>query len=64
MKVYFAPNSRAERTVWLLNELGLDYELERFELGDRAMRAPECLVINPNNSASSSTGGLERITVC
>lgn len=64
MKVYFAPNSRAERTVWLLNELGLDYELERLELGDREMRAPEYLVINPNNSASSSTGGLERITVC
>jgi len=30
IKLYFAPNTRAERTAWLLNELGLDYELERY----------------------------------
>ena len=41
MKVYYAPNTRAVRTVWLLNELGLDYELERFTLGEKAMRSPE-----------------------
>jgi len=41
MKLYFAPNTRAERTAWLLNELGLDYELERYKLGDKAMRSPE-----------------------
>ena len=57
MKVYFAPNSRAERTVWLLNELGLDYELERFELGDRAMRAPEYLAINPNGRVPTLDDG-------
>ena len=43
MKLYFAPNTRAVRTAWLLNELGLDYEIERFTLGDKAMRAPEFL---------------------
>ena len=48
MKLYFAPNTRAERTAWLLNELGLDYELERYKLGDKAMRSPEFLAINPN----------------
>ena len=48
MKLYFAPSTRAERTAWLLNELGLDYELVRYKLGDEAMRSPEYLAVNPN----------------
>ena len=36
MKVCYAPNTRAVRVVWLLNELGLDYELERYKLGAQA----------------------------
>ncbi len=41
MKLYYAQNSRAVRVAWLLEELGLDYELEKFTLGDKAMRAPD-----------------------
>jgi len=49
MKLYFLPNTRAVRSAWLLNELGLEFELHRFEkLGDPAMRAPEFLKISPN----------------
>lgn len=47
MKVYYAPNTRAVRIVWLLNELGLSYELERFKLGAPEMRAPQYLKVNP-----------------
>ncbi len=47
MKVYYAPNTRAVRIVWLLEELGLSYELERFKLGDRAMREGEYLNVHP-----------------
>jgi len=47
MKLYHCPNSRSVRIVWLLEELGLDYDLEVFQLGDRAMRAPEYLSIHP-----------------
>ena len=47
MKIYYAPNTRAVRIVWLCNELGLDYELETFKLGDPAMRAPDYLAVHP-----------------
>lgn len=47
MKVYYAPNTRAVRIVWLLEELGLDYELERFKLGDKSMREPGYLAVHP-----------------
>lgn len=57
MKVYFAPNSRAVRTVWLLNELGLAHDLVRFTLGDKAMRAPEHLAVNPNGRVPTLVDG-------
>lgn len=47
MKIYYAPNTRAVRIVWLCNELGLSCELERFKLGDPAMRAPDYLAVHP-----------------
>ncbi len=47
MKIYYAPNTRAVRIVWLCEELGLDYELEQFTLGDPRMRAPEYLEVHP-----------------
>ena len=48
MKVYFAPQSRAVRTVWLLEEIGKDYDLEKFTLGQKEMRGPEYTAKNPN----------------
>ncbi|WP_425046359.1 glutathione S-transferase family protein [Primorskyibacter sp. S87] len=47
MKLYYAQNSRAVRVAWLLEELGLDYEFEKFELGSRGMREPDYLAIHP-----------------
>lgn len=43
MKLYYAQNSRAVRVAWLMEELGLDYEIEKFALGDREMRSPDYL---------------------
>ncbi|MEM9062374.1 MAG: glutathione S-transferase family protein [Pseudomonadota bacterium] len=62
MKLYFAQNSRAVRTAWLLEEIGLDYELERFTLGDKAMRDPEYLAKNPNGRVPVLEDGDVRIT--
>ena len=47
MKLHFAPKTRALRVAWLLEELGLPYELERYTLGNPAMRGPEFRKINP-----------------
>ncbi|MDA0982060.1 MAG: hypothetical protein O3A06_03270 [Proteobacteria bacterium] len=41
MKVYFAPSSRAVRSVWLLEEIGLSFERVSFKLGQKEMRLPE-----------------------
>ncbi|MBM85264.1 MAG: glutathione S-transferase [Rhodospirillaceae bacterium] len=57
MKVYFAPKSRAVRTVWLLEEIGQSYELERFTLGQKEMRAPEYTRINPNGRVPTLVDG-------
>ena len=62
MKVYYAPNTRAVRTVWLMNELGLDYELERFTLGEKAMRSPEYLAVNPNGRVPTLDDGEVRMS--
>ncbi|NIP25520.1 MAG: glutathione S-transferase, partial [Phycisphaerae bacterium] len=47
MKIYYAPNTRAVRIVWLFGELGLPYEIERFKLGDPTMRTPDYRKIHP-----------------
>lgn len=41
MKLYYAENSRAVRIAWLLEELGLTYELETFQLGSPDLRSVE-----------------------
>mgnify|MGYP002266069015 CR=1 FL=1 len=62
MKVYFAPNSRAVRTVWLLEEIGLPYELVRFTLGQKEMRNPEYTKLNPNGRVPTLVDGETTIT--
>ncbi len=47
MKLYHCPGSRSVRIVWLLEELGLPYDLESMPLGDPKMRTPEYLSVHP-----------------
>ena len=62
MKVFFAPRSRAVRTVWLLEEIGKPYELVRFELGQKEMRSPEYTQVNPNGRVPTLVDGDTTIT--
>ena len=57
MKVYFAPQSRAVRTVWLLEEIGKPYELVKFTLGQKKMRGPDYTAINPNGRVPTVVDG-------
>ena len=57
MKVYYAPQSRAVRTVWLLEEIGQPYTLEKFQLGQKEMRGPEYTRINPNGRVPTLVDG-------
>ncbi|KFF49643.1 glutathione S-transferase [Gammaproteobacteria bacterium MFB021] len=41
--VHHLENSRSQRIVWLLEELGLDYEIEIYRRDPRTMLAPEAL---------------------
>jgi glutathione S-transferase len=47
MKLYHIPGSRSCRVRWLLEELGLDYELETLALGDGSLKSPAYLAKNP-----------------
>ena len=41
LTLHFAPNSRAGRIVWLLEELGLDYELNRMDFHPKDLKSNE-----------------------
>ena len=47
MKLFHAPGTRSVRIVWLLEELGLPYDLDLHKLGDPRMRSPEYLKVHP-----------------
>jgi glutathione S-transferase len=47
IKLYFAPRSRAFTALWLLEELGVAYELESFDLNSGRHKQPDFLALNP-----------------
>lgn len=61
MKIYYAPNTRAVRIVWLCEELNLRYELERYALGDPKMRSAEYLAVHPMGRVPALEDGEVRL---
>jgi len=45
--LYFAPQTRAVRVRWLLEELGASYHLHRFDMKKGEHKSPEFLQVNP-----------------
>jgi glutathione S-transferase len=48
LKIYGVTASRAFRTLWMANELGLEYENIGFHFKDGSTKSTEYLAINPN----------------
>ena len=47
MKLYHCAEARSTRSLWLLNELGLRFELVELPFDMAHLRAPEYLAIHP-----------------
>jgi glutathione S-transferase len=47
MKLHHVPGARSCRVRWLLEELGIEYELDQKALADGSLRTPEYLALNP-----------------
>jgi glutathione S-transferase len=48
LKIYGVARSRAFRTLWMANELGLDYEHVKVDFATGETRTPAHLALNPN----------------
>ena len=57
--VHHLNNSRSQRVLWLLEELGLEYEVKRYERDPKTMLAPPSLrAVHPlGKSPVISDGG-------
>lgn len=45
--LYHVPGARSTRSLWLLHELGLDFELVEMPFDLKSLRAPEYLAVHP-----------------
>ena len=61
MKLYYARNSRAVRVAWLLEELNIEYEIQKFDLGSKEMRSPDYLEIHPMGRVPTLEDGQVKI---
>lgn len=47
IRLHHVPESRSFRTLWLLEELGLEYDVQLWDFFNGSMRSPEFLAISP-----------------
>jgi glutathione S-transferase len=68
LKLYYAPNTRAGRPRWLLEELEVPYELVRLDPAARENRRPEYLALNPTGHVPTLVDGdqpiFESLAIC
>ncbi len=59
--LYHCKGARSTRSLWLLNELGLDFELVEMPLNPRELRKPEYLAISPLGRVPALIDGDTRV---
>ena len=47
IRLHHCPQARSFRTLWLLHEMGLDFELRRHSFFDKSLRSPDYLALSP-----------------
>jgi glutathione S-transferase len=57
MKLYYAPQTRATRPRWLLEEIGAPYELVRLDLSKGEHKKPDYLEIHPHGVVPALVDG-------
>ena len=57
LQLYHHPFSRAASVLWMLEELGLDYELRFVDLSTGAQKAPAFLALNPMGKVPTLVDG-------
>lgn len=57
LKIYGITHSRAFRPLWLVHELGLDYEQVPLDYRGEALKTPEYLALNPNGRIPTLVDG-------
>ena len=68
MKLYFAPRTRAIRPRWLLEELGVPYELVKLDLSRQENSTPAYLAVHPLGEVPALVDGsvtlLDSLAIC
>jgi glutathione S-transferase len=68
MKLYFAPRTRANRPRWMLEELGVPYEIVTVDLAAKENREPGYLRVHPLGEVPALVDGdvtvFESIAIC
>jgi len=57
MKLYYAPQTRAARPRWMLEEIGAPYELVRLQLSKGEHKKPEYLKVHPHGAVPAFVDG-------
>ena len=55
--LYHSPRTRSVRVLWLLEELGLPYELKAVPFTEEALKSPDYLKLNPFGKVPALTDG-------
>ncbi|MFM8315896.1 MAG: glutathione S-transferase family protein [Deltaproteobacteria bacterium] len=61
MKLYYCPKTRGTRPRWMLEELGLSYELSYVDLRQGEQKRPEFLAVNPMGGIPALEDGAIRM---
>ncbi len=68
MKLYYAPRTRAVRPRWMLEEIGVPYELVRLDLSKGEHKTPQYLKVHPHGAVPAFSDGevtiIESAAIC